>query len=84
MNEESFGYLITRVFEGPTYLGGILVVDKKGIPLEFKYVEPIRPSRLQAVLYGNTIDRYIRVESVGIPLIESSEHKPASIQVCRR
>jgi hypothetical protein len=77
MNGELFGYLVTRVFEGPSYLGGILVVDKKGIPIEFKYVEPIRPSRLQTVLYGNTIDRYIRIESVGIPLIESLEHKPA-------
>ncbi|MCX7796411.1 MAG: hypothetical protein N2380_07820 [bacterium] len=76
MNNELLGYITTRVFEGPTYLGGILIVDKKGIPVEFKYVEPIKPSRLQTLLYGNTIDRYIRIETVGIPLVDAVEHKP--------
>ncbi len=76
MDNELLGYITTRVFEGPAYLGGILIVDKKGIPVEFKYVEPIRPSKLQTLLYGNTIDRYIRVESVGIPLVDAVERKP--------
>lgn len=76
MNGELLGYITTRVFEGPTYLGGVLVVDKKGIPVEFKYVEPIKPSKLQTLLYGNTMDRYIRIESVGIPLVNALEHKP--------
>lgn len=77
MDNELLGYITTRVFEGPTYLGGILIVDKKGIPVEFKYVEPIRPSKLQTLLYGNTMDRYIRVESVGAPLVDAVERKPA-------
>lgn len=76
MNSELLGYITTRVFEGPTYLGGVLIVDKKGIPIEFKYIEPIKPSRLQTLLYGNTMDRYIRIESVGIPLVDAIEHKP--------
>lgn len=76
MNNELLGYITTRVFEGPTYLGGILVVDKKGIPIEFKYVEPIKPFKLQSLLYGNTMDKYIRVESVGIPLVDAVERKP--------
>lgn len=81
MDGELLGYITTRVFEGPAYLGGVLIVDKKGIPVEFKYVEPIRPSKLQALLYGNTIDKYIRIESVGIPLVDALEHKPSVLFV---
>ncbi|HHV80726.1 TPA: hypothetical protein GXX44_03445 [bacterium] len=81
MDGELLGYITTRVFEGPAYLGGVLIVDKKGIPVEFKYIEPIKPSKLQTLLYGNTIDRYIRVESVGIPLINALEHKPVLLFV---
>lgn len=81
MNGELLGYITTRVFEGPVYLGGVLVVDKRGIPIEFKYVEPIKPSKLQTLLYGNTIDKYIRIESVGIPLIDALEHKPSILFV---
>jgi hypothetical protein len=81
MENGLFGYITTRVFEGPTYMGGILIIDKKGIPAEFKYVEPIRPSKLQTLLYGNTMDRYIRIESVGIPLVDAVEHKPVVLFV---
>lgn len=81
MGTNLLGYITTRVFEGPTYLGGILIVDKRGIPVEFKYLEPIKPSKLQTILYGNTIDRYIRIESVGIPLVEALEHKPSILLV---
>ncbi len=81
MNGELLGYITTRVFEGPAYLGGVLIVDKRGIPVEFKYVEPIKPSKLQTLLYGNTIDKYIRIESVGIPLVDALEHKPSILFV---
>jgi len=36
--------------EGASYLGGLLLTDTSGIPLDFRYTEPITPTRLHAVL----------------------------------
>ena len=37
------------VKEGASYLGGLLVTDTSGIPLDFRYTEPITPTRLQSI-----------------------------------
>ena len=33
------------------YLGAILITDFKGFPLEFKYTDPIVPTKIQQILY---------------------------------
>lgn len=39
--------------------GAILVTDRIGVPLEFKYTEPVTATRLHKILYGRTLERYI-------------------------
>jgi hypothetical protein len=41
------------------HMGGILVTDRIGIPLEFKYTEPVTATRLHKILYGRTLERYL-------------------------
>ncbi len=41
------------------HAGAILVTNQIGVPLEFKYTEPIAINRLQRILYGAVLDRYI-------------------------
>lgn len=45
-----------------TYVGGLMVVDYRGMPLAFHYTEPIQPNRIQQILYGQSLSRYIRQE----------------------
>ena len=40
-------------------MGAILVTNQIGVPLEFKYTEPVSTTRLQKVLYGAVLDRYL-------------------------
>ncbi len=44
------------------YLGAILVSDEKGFPLEFQYTDPIAPTKLQKVLYGSSLEKYLKVD----------------------
>ncbi|MGQ9629640.1 MAG: hypothetical protein ACUVXI_04890 [bacterium] len=71
----SLGYILTAKIDN-AYIGGLMVTDDRGIPLEFKYTEPIRPTKIQRVLYGNVLERYIKEEVVAQNLLEHVEQKP--------
>lgn len=46
------------------YIGGLMVTDRRGLPLEFRYTEPIQPSKIQQVLYGQVLNTYIKREVI--------------------
>jgi hypothetical protein len=46
------------------YIGGLMVTDRHGLPLEFRYTEPIQPSKIQQVLYGQVLNSYIKREVI--------------------
>ncbi len=54
-----------------SYSGGIMVCDTRGFPLEFRYSEPITPTRVQQVLYGDVLDKYIKIDVISESLIKS-------------
>ncbi len=44
---------------GEKHLGGILVTNQIGVPLEFKYTEPVAAGKLHKILYGPVLEKYI-------------------------
>ena len=61
---------------GEGHFGAALVVDAKGIPLEFRCSVPVRPSAIQTALYGDRIRDYTAFNLCGQPLLESLTVKP--------
>ncbi|HPE69633.1 MAG TPA: hypothetical protein P5560_09350 [Thermotogota bacterium] len=61
------------------YIGGILATDGYGIPLEFKYSEPLKPTGLQKILYGNSIEKFLVVDTIGKRLLLNLQEKPRII-----
>ena len=57
------GYVVTASTK-LGYIGAILVCDEKGFPLEFQYTDPILPTQLQKVLYGNSLEHYLKVDVI--------------------
>ena len=41
------------------HLGAILVTDQIGIPLEFKYTEPVVATKLHKILYGSVLEKFL-------------------------
>jgi hypothetical protein len=41
------------------HIGAVLVTDRVGVPLEFKYTEPVTTTKLHRILYGPTLERYL-------------------------
>jgi hypothetical protein len=62
--------------EGGSYLGGLLVTDTSGIPLDFRYTEPITPTKLQTVLYGKALESHLKEEVIQKTLIKEMKGVP--------
>ena len=45
-------------------IGYALVTDEKGFPLEFQYTDPILPTKIQRILYGASLDKYLKVDVI--------------------
>lgn len=57
------------------YIGGLMVTDSRGLPVEFRYTEPIQPSKIQQVLYGQVLSAYIKREVILETLLKNIESK---------
>lgn len=68
-------YFVT-LKEGASYLGGLLVTDTTGIPLDFRYTEPITPTRLQSVLYGKALEPHLKEEVIQKTLLKELKAPP--------
>ena len=54
----ALGFL-TVLREANGYLGGYLVVNGWGRPLEFRLTSAVQPNRVQQILYGGTLEPYV-------------------------
>ncbi len=80
--ERILAFLDLATFEeGAALRGGCLVTDALTRPLEFRVSGAVRPTSLQKVLYGDTLQEYICNDLLGIPLIQSLEVKPEFVLV---
>jgi hypothetical protein len=75
------GYLVVGVDGDGTYAGGLMVTDEAGLPLDFRYTDPITPTRLQRALYGGALDRYLKADVVARTLLKAVEQPPTVLLV---
>jgi hypothetical protein len=62
--------------EASGWLGGYLVTNGWGRPLEFRLTTAVQPNRVQTALYGPTLTEYIHADVIGKTLIEKTGTKP--------
>jgi hypothetical protein len=68
---QSMGFL-TIVHENHGYLGGYLVTNLWGRPLDFRLSSAVQPNRIQQILYGGTLQSYICADLIGKALVEKA------------
>lgn len=63
------------VVEDPVngFTGALLVTCLRGRPLEFHCAEPVRPSRLDEILFGPTLREHVCGEVVGAALLRKAK-----------
>ena len=59
----TIGYMVIEGSEGQ--LRGIaLVTDDRGIPVDFRYTDLVRPKKLERILYGDSWNTYFKQEVI--------------------
>ncbi|MBM3998176.1 MAG: hypothetical protein FJ297_01315 [Planctomycetes bacterium] len=59
-----------------TWIGGYLVLNTLGRPIEFHCTAPVRASRAQEILYGPTLQPFLFGEQIAQALVRKSSAKP--------
>lgn len=67
----NLGFL-TVLHEPTGYLGGYLVTNEWGRPLEFRLSTAVQPNRVHEVLYGATLKPYVYADVIGKALVEKT------------
>jgi hypothetical protein len=63
---------LTVLHEPSGYLGGYLVTNAWGRPLEFRLTTAVQPNRVQQILYGGTLKPYICADLIGKTLVDKT------------
>jgi hypothetical protein len=67
----NLGFL-TVLHEPTGYVGGYLVTNAWGRPLEFRLSTAVQPNRVQQILYAGTLETYVCAELIGKTLVEKT------------
>src|SRR5947209_10267059 len=65
----SLGFL-TVLREAGGFVGGYLVTNTWGRPLEFRLSSAVQPNRVQQVLYAGTLESYVCADLIGKTLVD--------------
>ncbi|MBP85990.1 MAG: hypothetical protein CMJ64_04615 [Planctomycetaceae bacterium] len=79
ISSPSIGFLTVRDFPELGLIGGYLVLNTTGRPLEFHCTAPVRPNRTQEILYGPTLVPYLYGEQIAQTLLGKAKAKPLFI-----
>ncbi len=78
-NADCFGFLTVRFNESVGYFGGLLTVNSVGRPLEFHCSLPIKPSRAQTILYGDSLSDFLIGEQISLAIVSKVKQAPSTI-----
>lgn len=65
--------------EGRGHIGGLLITNQNGRPLEFQCTTPVRPNRTQEILFGETLKPWLLGELIGSTLLDRVAIKPSLV-----
>lgn len=75
-SSEVWGFLTVLEHESLGLVGGYLLLNPAGRPLEFHCTTPVRPNRAQRILFGPTLAPYLYGEQIGATLLAAGSHEP--------
>ncbi|HEX9743980.1 MAG TPA: hypothetical protein VGB30_01000 [bacterium] len=65
-------YLQAKSVDDQSWSGGLLLTDERGLPMDFRYVEPIRPGKIQKLIYGEALQRYLVLDAIAASLLKAA------------
>ncbi len=79
--ENRLGYLLTLDTPELGYCGGLLVITSAGRPVAFHYTRPVKPTEMHRILYGASLDSFVRGHLIASGLIGACRQRPRLLLV---
>lgn len=76
---DTLGFLSVVEHEQFGLVGGYLILNTAGRPLEFHCTAPVKPSRAQQILFGPTLLPYLYGEQIGQTLLAKATCAPLAV-----
>ncbi|MBR5626736.1 MAG: hypothetical protein IKW74_03845 [Thermoguttaceae bacterium] len=70
---KQLGFLTVLGDRKKGWVGGFLILNASGRPLEFHCTAPVHPNRAQEILYGNTLEPFLLGEQIAQSLIKRTK-----------
>jgi hypothetical protein len=74
-NKGQVGYFCHLTL-GEKHVGGILITNQIGVPIEFKYTEPIHTTKLHKILYGQVLEKHLHQTVIRESLAKEIRSEP--------
>lgn len=75
----ALGFLTVLEHEQLGLVGGYLILNTAGRPLEFHCTAPVKANRAQQILFGPTLDSYLFGEQIGQTLLSKGSLTPLAV-----
>lgn len=78
-NQPLFGFFSVASLAGGSLVGGYLLVNELGRPVEFHCTEAVKATRAQEILYGPTLAPFLHADQLGRALILAAKSQASVI-----
>ena len=78
-NSVHLGFLTTFGSSHHGVIGGFLVLNLTGRPVEFHCTSPVRPNKAQEILYGDALESFICGEQIAPALVGRTQNELAAV-----
>jgi hypothetical protein len=78
-SQEALGFFTVLEHDQHGLVGGYLLLNTAGRPLEFHCTAPVKPNRAQQILFGPTLESYLYGEQIGQTLLSKSSVTPLAV-----
>jgi hypothetical protein len=82
MDSPLLGIMESYEEEG-AFEGALLVVDRRGIPIEARWSKSTTVTQALRMLYGKKLIEYVSIDCISLPLFQATANKPAMILIRR-
>lgn len=76
---QALGFLTVLENDQQGFVGGYLILNTAGRPLEFHCTAPVKPNRAQQILFGPTLESYLYGEQIGQTLLAKGSIEPLAV-----
>ena len=76
LSELTLCYLTCPQDSANAFLGALMITDFRARPIHFSFVSPVRPTAIQKILFGSTLNSHVKIDVIAEKLLKNIPRVP--------